>query len=145
MSAAILVASRAKRGLVKFALRMTIGAIQLGVNFIQTQTYQGVLEIRLIPAGMTGGAFTVHAADSLAGRVAGPTIQFGMKLIQRPAGHGVRELGFLLGIMALITGVGSMTVIADGVNLFHTLFHLNRFLQVMAMTAAFPFVTIGAA
>jgi len=145
MSAAILVASRAKRGLAKLALRMTIGAIQLGMNFVQTQAHQSVLEIRLIPAGMTGGAFTVHAADSLAGGMTGPTIQFGMKLIQRPAGHGVRELGFFLGIMALITGVGSMAVIADGVNLFHTLFHLNRFLQVMTVAAAFPFVTIGAA
>ena len=103
MSAAILVTSGAKRGLVKLALRMAIGAFQLGMNFVQTQAHQDVLEIRLVPAGMTGGAFTVHPADSPAGGMTGPTIQLGMKLIQGPAGHGVREFGFFLGVMALIT------------------------------------------
>ena len=115
------------------------------MHFVQTQTDYRVPEIGLVPTRMTGGAVIIQPADPLASGVAGSAVQLGMVLIQGPAGHGMGKSGLFLGAVALVTGVGSVTVVADGVNFFHGLFYFNRFLQVVAIAAAFTLMTIGAA
>jgi len=103
-----------------------------------------MVESRLIPAGVAGVAVVGQSTNSLAGRVAGPALQLGVKPVQGPARGGMREFGSLFGVMTFAARVGAMAVIADGVNLLHGFLDLYWFLQVVAVAAVFSLVAVGA-
>lgn len=96
-------------GTIRFAVillfPMAIGAVSLGMDFIQLQPGHGVFEILLRPGAMTGDTIGPQFGDPFSGGMAPTALQFGMIFIERPAGRGMRKSRLLPGIMAGLTTV----------------------------------------
>ena len=132
---------RTNRRFAVFSISMAVGALNFPVSFIEVQAGDGMGEIPLIPTGMAGDTLIVQAADLLSGGMAGAAIQLIVKSIERPAGFGVSESGFLFAIMALCTLVGFVAVTAYRVDLgLRPLAYFGR-LQVVTIRAVFLLVT----
>lgn len=126
------------------AIRVTVGAVELRMHFVQLQTHNGVPEVFLIPAGVTVCTHGAELGDSPAGRMASPAVEFVVIWIERPSGRVVCKSRALLGIVALATLVGLVAIIADCVHLFLCLDHRRCFLNVMTVAAIFLFMTVHA-
>lgn len=127
-----------------FVLGVAICTIQLRVDFIESQAGNGMLEVVLIPSGVTIGTRRVKPGNLLTGWMAGPAVELLVKSVERPTSFLVRESRTFLGIVTLGTGVSLVAIITNCVDLLLGLFHFGELLKIVAIAAVFLFVTIDA-
>jgi len=112
------------------------------MDLIQSQPGNGVLEILLVPTGVTAVAHFAQLGDTLAGRMTGPAIQPVVISVQRPAGGVMSKTGTLLDIVTLAALVIDVTVVADGVHFFLGLVGRCRSLEIVTVAAILLAVTV---
>jgi hypothetical protein len=138
MEATVIMAIVTARYFAVLQFLVTVDTIQLAVDFIKLQSSNAVAEVLLVPATVAIGTFTAEFADFSTGRMTGATTQALMKPVEYPvAVTGVSESRFLSDIVALVTGIASMTVITDSVYFLVRFVDARRFFQVVAVTTVF--------
>lgn len=101
-----------------FPISVTVGAVHLAVSFVELQTGHRVIEVLLVPSGMTTNALVIQPCNLFSGRMTGATIEFLVESIERPTGFRVREGRFFDGTMTFAAVVGLVTIAANGMD-FH--------------------------
>lgn len=123
---------------------MAVAAIHHAVNFVELHAGDGVFEVILVPAAVTGDALRIDFCYPFAGRMAGAALEFLVVSTQFPAGFSVREAGAFFGIVTFYARVLCVAAIAHGVHFFVGFSEPRGSLEVVAVAAVFLFVAVHA-